>query len=122
MVMRPTDALLALGAAARLTRFVISDHLGHWWVKEPVDAAMERYEASHSEEPWWWRYRSGLECPFCVGFWLGTGVLASYALTYRSPRLRSIWRFATSALALNYVAAHTAIRLGDFDTEEDDDE
>lgn len=120
--MKRLDILLALGASARLTRFVIADHLGHWWVKEPVDDAMERYEATHEEEPWWWRYRAGLDCPFCVGFWLGASVLASHALTSRSPRLRSLWRLGTGALALNYVAAHVGIALGDFEDGDGHDE
>lgn len=129
--MRLTDTALAVLATARLSRLVITDDLGQWWVQEPVDRAMEAYtvqelNAAHRErrpvhEPWWWKYRDGLECPFCVGFWLGAGTLAAGALATRHPLTRAAWRLGAGALALNYVTAHLGVRLGDFDTEEDDE-
>lgn len=122
-------AALAAGATARLTRLVVTDEIGQWWVKDPLDEAAARWWERHvehveqrrdalrrigrgaaanaleAEQPWWWKYRSGLDCPFCVGFWIGVGVLA----TRRVPG----WKFAASALTLNYVTAHVGARLGD---------
>lgn len=122
--MRIVDLALAVGASARLSRLVITDDIGRWWVKEPVDRAMDAYAereiwasanvGQDPREPWWWKYRSGLDCPFCVGFWLGAGVLAS-----RAVLPEKVWRFGAGALALNYVAAHLGSRLGDFDTDEE---
>lgn len=114
--MRIVDSALALGAAARLSRLVITDDIGQWWVKDPIDRAMDAYAEHAEHEPWWWKYRSGLECPFCVGFWLGAGVLVS-----RAVLPKPLWRLGAGALALNYVASHLGSRLGDFDTEDEDE-
>ena len=125
--MHPTDLALVLGATARLSRLVVVDEIGQWWIKDPIDSAMEAYgdreiaaaerEGREPRTPWWWKYRSGLDCPFCVGFWLGAGVLASERVTRGTP-LRGPWRFAVGALTLNYVVAHTAARLGDVEDED----
>ena len=56
---------------------------------------------------------SGLDCPFCVGFWIGAGVLAADRLASQERVLDKPWRFAKAALALNYVTAHLGARLGD---------
>lgn len=121
--MRIVDLALAVGASARLSRLVITDDLGKWWIREPVDRAMDEYAAGElleadqqgrePQEPWWWKYRSGLDCPFCVGFWLGAAVLVAHRVL-PAP----VWRFGVSALALNYVASHIGSRLGDFDEED----
>lgn len=94
-------------ASARLTRFVVADNLGRWLVKDPVDAAMDRYAEQHAEEPWWWKYREGLDCPFCAGFWLGLGVLAGEQVLGGNRA----WRTITGALAMNYVVGHLVARL-----------
>lgn len=117
---------LAAGATLRLTRLIVADDLGQWWVKDPIDRAAERWWEHQCEvygdytppQPWWWKYRSGLDCPFCVGFWIAVGALGSAALAGRS---RS-WRFAAGALTLNYVAAHLGSRLGDTNEESSDDD
>ena len=106
--MRPDDAALVLGASMRLSRLVVSDDLGTWWVKEPLAKRVHTHE----------KYLSGLSCPFCWGFWSGVGVLGSYALTRKHPKARGAWRFVAAALTLNEVAAHLAIRLGDVADEE----
>lgn len=128
--MRLTDLTLTVLASARLTRFVITDSMGKWWIKDPIDEAMTGYSLEATEyalrtgtaavEPWWWKYREGLDCPFCVGFWLGSGVLAAHAATAHRPRARKVWRFAAGAFALNYVTAHLGSALGDFDHANDD--
>lgn len=113
--MNLTDTALVAGATARLTRLVVADDLGEWWVKAPVYTAIHRHAERHPgfDIVKAYNYAGGLSCPFCVGFWIGTGVLAVTAAT--SPRSLSgrAWRFGLAALSLNYVTAHVGARLGD---------
>jgi hypothetical protein len=119
--MTPGDAALIVGSALRLTRLIVVDDIGQWWVKDPLDALFHpgpedrhgqqvpaRLEQKHLH-----RYLSGLDCPFCVGTWIGFGVLASYALAKRHKRALAGWRFVATGLALNEVVGHTAMRIGD---------
>lgn len=93
----------------RLTRLVTTDDLGEWWFHEPAYRAALRHYQEHGALPSWDRYRSGLSCPFCVGFWIGGLVLAS-ATVWGD---KGWWRLAAGALSLNEVAAHVAVRIGD---------
>lgn len=131
--MRLSDIALATLATARLSRLVITDKLGHWWIQEPVARAMSDYAAHEIAraaeedrdpvEPAWWRYEQGLQCPWCVGFWLGAGVLTAGAIATRRPGIaRTAWRLGAGSLALNYVTAHLGSHLGDFDTDDIDPE
>lgn len=79
-----------------------------------ADEAEQAYRESYSEkDPYTWQAKvvSGLECPYCASYWVGAGVLLSGLLVQRHPVARSIWRFVTGTLALNYLAAHTSSRL-----------
>lgn len=113
-------ALVVL-ATARLVRLVTEDSLGDWWVRRPVRQwAIDRTGGLDGVEPedfddavgdpsrWSWRVKlaSGIDCRWCVGFWLGVLVLIGEALTAtRALRwARPLWTFALSALALNVVA------------------
>lgn len=117
--------LLVLGATLRLSRLVIVDDLGKWWLQDRIDRAMDRYadkeivaanlEDRLPRDPWWWKYRAGLWCPFCVGFWIAVGVVLSYL--FWGDTL--VWKVIAAMLTLNYVAAHLGARLGDV---RDDDE
>lgn len=118
--MRADDAALVLGATMRLSRLVVSDDLGQWWIKDPLD---KQFHPRPDGQPQrfhdrWHKYQSGLICPFCVGFWAGVGVLGTYALASKNRRTHRAWRFVAATLALNEVAAHLAIRLGDVADEE----
>lgn len=80
------------------------------------DALRERVGGSAVSTPfvsWGWRSKlvSGLDCPFCVGFWVGVLVLLGDVLTRRVRPLRALWTFAAGALALNYVTGHISSRL-----------
>lgn len=131
-----TDTARVALAAARLTRAIVADDVpGQWWIKDPIDEAMRRYRAKRTthvpkpthtlvpsveffDEPWWWKYRDGLDCPWCVGFWIGAGVLlAEHTVGGDSAPapLRAAWRFVTAALALNAVVAPVGSYLGIFD-------
>ena len=112
-----TRAALLTLTAARLTRLVVWDEIADWWLKDPIDRAAQRWYSEQTEalrtadghvvrevepeQPWWWKYRSGLDCPYCVGFWLGVGVLAIDAAAGEHP----IWRLTRDALAMNMVVA-----------------
>lgn len=102
-------------AAARLSRFVTTDDLGQWLIKDPIDAKMDDYQERETEqatdedrdmiEPWWWKYRSGLDCPWCVGYWAALGLTATDAVLPDKGLARGAFTAVTSALAVNYVAA-----------------
>jgi len=126
--------LLAL-TALRLTRFITSDHLGEWWIVGPlkrwaarreapahlrdrleaeIAEAIER-EAPQFNPPHGWGWRSklvkGLDCPFCVGFWIGGAVLLAEVATRHTPLLRGVWTFVAAAFALNYAVGHVSKRI-----------
>lgn len=125
--MTPIRAALLTLTAARLTRLVVWDEIGQWWIKDPIDRAAGQWwhdkttEALQTadghvgvrevepEQPWWWKYRSGLDCPYCVGFWLGAGVLALDAAAGEHP----VWRLTRDALAMNMVVAPVLRALED---------
>lgn len=96
--MRIKDAALVVGATARLTRLVVVDDLGTWVLAEPARAWAARAEPA--ADGWRTKLVSGLDCPWCVGFWIGAAVLLL-------PRRRRVVRWALSALALNYTVATT---------------
>lgn len=138
---KAVDNLLAVGMTLRLTRVMTSDMVGEWWFVAPAKRWAARAEAradrwAHSEyrarqaalgkehtpmpplaeydgEPRTWQAKlvKGLECPFCVGFWLGAAVLTSLAIARSVPPLLPIWRAVASVFSLNYVVGHIGARL-----------
>lgn len=126
-VSRILRALVLALATARLSRFITSDTLGEWIVREPANEWAAKHDAPQKQrlvydddtdagpdidprDGWRSKLVSGLGCPFCVGFWLGLVVLAASALT-RVPVLGKLIRFAGFGLALNYVVGHVSSRL-----------
>ena len=101
------DGLLTLGATLRLTRLVVVDDLGEMWVRAPMYRAVLDLVPQHQHSTAI-RYLEGLECKWCVGYWIAVGTLASEALTRDTP-LRPAWRFVTGTLALNYLAATLSV-------------
>jgi hypothetical protein len=71
-------------ASYRLTRLITDD-----LITEPVRARVRRFR-----EPW----ASGIECPWCVGFWVSCGVVAV------SSWLPELWAPAATVLAFSAVA------------------
>lgn len=71
------------------------------------------FEYQDSPEPLTWQGKlvSGLECPFCVGTWVGFAVLATYFLTRKSRGASRLWRFVAGGLSLNYCVGHISSRL-----------
>lgn len=109
------DLLLALGMALRLTRLVTGDSLGQWWLREPAQrwALTGKTPESRKRRI---DYVEGLGCPYCVGFWVGCGVLVTlWAAGGPGADTWEPWRWVAGALTLNYIAAHLGARLGDTD-------
>lgn len=129
--MTPARILVAALAALRLTRFVTSDFLGEWTIAGPAKRWAHGYESSPAEvaavnqaerdgnpvptprpeNGWRSKLVKGLDCPFCVGFWLGCLVLLAEVVAPRIPVVHHLWRFAAGALALNYVTGHVSARI-----------
>lgn len=126
------DVVRVGGAVARLTRFVVVDDLFRWWVKDPIDQAMGEYREANTRigfrdgqgvpplvsfaEPWWWKYRDGLDCGWCSGFWIALGVLTAETAIPQEGMTRRVWNLVTGALALNWAVANTGGILGDYYT------
>lgn len=105
------DTVLALGAALRVSRLLTTDDLGLWAVREPAfrwAGYDPTYQPGHDHRQ---RLVSGLECPFCVGYWVGVGVLASLALARHTGSSHTAWRFVAAGLTLNYVVGHVSSRI-----------
>lgn len=107
------DLLLALGMTMRLTRLVTGDDIGLWFFRGP--AAMWAIRKEPNADGWRAKLQSGLSCPYCVGFWIGAGVLLSLWLAGGPGEAWEPWRWVAGALMMNYVAAHIGSRLGDVD-------
>lgn len=103
------DLLLVLGLTLRLSRLVITDDIGAWWVRHP---AVDWSDGS----PWREKLVSGLYCPFCVGFWLGAASLLSLALVGGPGDAHEVWRWVAGAFTLNWIVGHVAARIGDADS------
>lgn len=127
--MTPVRILIAALTTLRLTRFSTSDFLGEWllvgpakrWAwrethptKRPIAAGMTDGTPIPTPDPttgWRSKLVKGLDCSFCVGFWLGALVLLAEIVAPRIPVVRHLWRFAAGALALNYVTGHISARI-----------
>lgn len=64
----------------------------------------------HDPITWQAKVASALDCPFCIGFWIGLGILAVNTAT-AGTRLAGPWRGLKTALALNYVVGHVSARI-----------
>lgn len=125
------DALLAAGAALRVTRFATTDVLGGWVLADPLKrwaASKEPHDPPHpfgyAAPPSAPRHRlvSALDCPFCVGTQAALAIGAALAATSshtapatsplgrRSPLGRAL-RAAAASLTAAYVVGHVSHRL-----------
>lgn len=135
------DLALVVGATARVTRFFTSDTLGYWLAVEPARRWANFHERSleHPDgqptlewgqnartvearehtlrmEPdpdngWRSKLVSGLDCPHCVGTWVGYAAIGSYLFARRWPATLAVWRFLAAGLGLNYVTGHVSSRI-----------
>lgn len=113
------DVLLVLGLTLRLTHLVIADDLGKWFVQEPANRwagdGWRWNDAEEELEPTTWKAKlvSGLDCPWCIGFWIGCLCLLTLALVGGPGHAAEWWRWIAGAFTVNYICAHSGARLGD---------
>jgi hypothetical protein len=105
------DLVLLLLATLRISRLITSDNIpGNWWIYGPLYKKVA-LEQSRGRVPGWSKYLEGLQCPFCVGFWVGlVGVISLY-LVGGPGDAADLWRWLAAPFALNYVVGHVAKRL-----------
>lgn len=114
------DVALITGLTMRLTRLVVSDDLGQWWVKLPIRAAVVSHLEKHATHPSGQPsdetlataqgYLDGLDCPHCVSFHAAYLSLGSYLLA-RRLHLLPAWRFAAGTMSLSAVVGHVSARI-----------
>jgi hypothetical protein len=124
--------LVVVLAGARLTRLVTTDWIFEWLVTEKLRrwalnreswlpnewyegkglTLHERIEVRDEAGVGSWRLKlvSGLDCGFCVGFWVSLGMVIGLRVPLPSS-LRWTRDRLLEALALNYVSAHLSSRL-----------
>jgi len=117
------DLLLVLGLTLRLTRLIVTDDLGLWWVRGPASFWAMRHDTHQTVNAgalseqiivgWRSKLSVGLSCPFCIGWWVGCAVLASLAAVGGPGDAAELWRWIAGAFSLNWIAAHIGSRLGD---------
>jgi hypothetical protein len=101
-------ALLAL-ATLRVTRLVTTDNVpGQWWIYGPLYKRLYGHGDRARMTPRWGRYIEGLQCPFCVGFWIGLAAVVLVALLGGPGDLPAWFRYLMGAFALNYVVGHVS--------------
>lgn len=117
------DALLATGAALRVTRFATTDVLGGWILSDPLHRLADRLEPG---QPFGYlapasaplhRAVSALDCPFCVGTQATLAIGAALAATSspsgrlaRTSPLGRALRAACATLGAAYVVGHVSHR------------
>jgi hypothetical protein len=133
-VKRPIVLILA---TCRLTRFITTDWLGEWTICIPLRRWANGKELPLPNPQGWrvplsvsdqaqvdemvrgpvepangWRSKlvSGLDCSFCVGFWVGLTAIVVDIMPLPAP-LRWLRARLLEALALNYVTAHISKRI-----------
>lgn len=133
--MKLSDTIRVTLATARVTRLIVTDDIpGQWWIKDPIDHAMHRYKDKRAvplkrplerfevfppslfDEPWWWKYREGLSCPYCVAVHAAAWVtVIEEATRHAPPTVRRVWELVTGALAVSWVAGHAEAYLSGSD-------
>ena len=127
--MKALTYALALLAALRAIRFITTDHLGEWAIVGPAKEWAWKHDAPAGtvffpdaprpdpmptpEAYWGWRSKlvSGLDCPFCVGFWITGGLVLLAALVSGSPRPRKAFNVLAGAVGANYIVGHVSAHL-----------
>jgi hypothetical protein len=110
-------AALVLLATARLVRLLLVDELGL-----QLRTPLEIWLTSKSPVSRYWLI-DGLGCPWCVGFWIGLGVLgvSPFFLLAAAPAwLTMTWYWLMAGLSLNYLVGHLYARLDYSDPQDDE--
>lgn len=108
------DVPLLIVGTLRLVQLFIVDDLGRRMLI-PLET---RLRSRLSESKQW--VADGFTCPFCIGMWIGTGVIGTYVIADLTPGWYLLaWRIVFGALALNFVVGHLAVRFGIYDGDDD---
>lgn len=127
--------VLAALAALRATRFVTSDWLGEWlfvgkaraWgARHEERARRAKYDRTPGPKPPYEatalandpeprtpqaRLVKGLDCPFCVGFWITGAAILLAAAANRGERRRKAFQVIAGAVGANYITGHISSRI-----------
>lgn len=57
------------------------------------------------------RLVSGLDCPFCIGFWVGAFVLVITVATFGHFTAFNFWLVIMAIFSINYIVGHISARL-----------
>lgn len=60
---------------------------------------------------WQAKLTKGLDCPFCVGFWITGAAVLGAAAANRGPRRRATFQVLAGAFGANYLTGHISKRL-----------
>lgn len=134
---------LVILATLRLTRLITTDWLGEWVIVAPIKrwavrAVMQKaatvgaaphelewletkatrddvilWGCAEQTNIWQARLAKGLDCPFCVGYWLGSGVvvLTAAVILWTHEVVIFWWGVLLFTLALNYVVGHVSKKI-----------
>jgi hypothetical protein len=113
------DLVLLVLLTARVTRFFTSDSLGEWWVRDPAEKwALNNatYVGTTSDGEvydtgWRGKLITGLECPFCIGFWIGAAAVLLLMAVGGPGDAPEWWRVFSGVFALIYLVGHMSGRL-----------
>lgn len=137
---RGVGIAIAAVAGLRLSRFITTDSLGDWLIQRPAkrwaltphakqvreafgetDAANdtpleEHFDKIEGVTDLGWRAKlvSGLQCPFCVGFWTMLTALGANEIVAgdrRTAPAKRVTSTVLTALAANYAAGHLSSRI-----------
>ena len=98
------NILLLILASLRVTRLIIVDSLGLWWVVTPAirKSAGTRFE----------KYVEGLlTCPYCLGFWICLAGVGSLMLAGGPADAATWWTVLAGTFALSYIVGHVVAWL-----------
>lgn len=112
------DLLLLLGFTLRLMRLFGVDHLGRWYLQDPVlnwawdrgqlvEVISDDEHDEYQQNGWRGKIWAGVSCTaFCLGFWITVAVIVSLYACGGPGEAATIWRYIAGAFALNYLAGH----------------
>lgn len=103
------DVVLLFLATLRVTRLFTTDSLGQWWFYAPLYKRAIAGRGEHQSP--WAKYIEGLQCPFCVGFWVGLIGIVTLLVAGGPGDAAEWWRVLAAIFALNWVVGHVAGRL-----------
>lgn len=92
------DLILVIGLALRLTRLITADTIADRYLRQPVF----RWAGDDERRTFW---AEGLECPWCVGFWLSGLAILSLWLAGGAGDAAMWWRVAAGWFTLSYIVA-----------------